>query len=79
MKSKIEQLEIQFKDYHRFIGVLLIASCYLYMGAMINVYIRPTSDGALLCHLSLLSVMICTCFAFKLYKIKIQIEENERV
>ncbi|MEC5422174.1 YrhC family protein [Virgibacillus sp. C22-A2] len=77
MEDKAKQAELKLKDYQRFIAALLILSCYLYMGAVINTYISPSSDGVILLYLSLTSVVSGIILYFQKYRIERELE-NER-
>ncbi|WP_042223383.1 YrhC family protein [Oceanobacillus manasiensis] len=75
--DKQKKLELKSKDYHRFIAVLLILSSYLYMGAIINTYMKPSGNGDLLFVLSLGGIATGIILAIKQLNIKKEIE-NER-
>lgn len=79
MNPEAKELEAKRKDYKRFITTLLIISIYLYMGAIMDTYIRPTGDGRILIGLSCGMLVAAAWFTVKYRKIKGKIEENERV
>lgn len=72
-----KKLELKWKDYQRFTAVLLILSSYLYMGAIINTYMQPSSNGDMLFVLSLAGIITGIILAVKQLNIKKEIE-NER-
>ncbi|MFD1038563.1 YrhC family protein [Virgibacillus byunsanensis] len=79
MNENIEFLQLKLKDYQRFIVTLLILSSYLYMGAIINTYIQPSSDGNALFNLSFTITIVAMFFFYKKHRIKKKLEDNERV
>lgn len=79
MNPETKELEAKRKDYKRFITTLLIISVYLYMGAIMDTYIRPTGVGGILIGLSFGMLAAVAWFIVKYRKIKGKIEENERV
>ncbi|CDQ39493.1 MULTISPECIES: YrhC family protein [Virgibacillus] len=76
VNERLKQLQNKFKDYQRFIGALLILASYLWLGAMINTFIRPSNDGPVLLILAFLSVVLGIGLAFKQKQIKQEIEEE---
>ncbi|MFB4166554.1 YrhC family protein [Virgibacillus sp. JSM 102003] len=79
MKLNIEQLELKLKDYRRFTATLLILASYLYMGAIINTYIRQSPDGSSLTLLSFATTVVAGWLIYQSHRMKIKIQENERV
>ncbi|MFD2630909.1 YrhC family protein [Oceanobacillus kapialis] len=68
--DKQKKLELKMKDYRRFIAVLLILSSYLYMGAIINTYLKPSAHGDILFVLSLGGIVTGIVLAVKQLNIK---------
>ncbi|SDQ47702.1 YrhC-like protein [Virgibacillus subterraneus] len=79
MKLNIEQLELKLKDYRRFTATLLILASYLYMGAIINTYIRQSPDGSSLTLLAFATTFVAGWLIYHSHRLKIKIQENERV
>lgn len=74
MKST-KQVKAKIEDYQRFIATLLIFGSYLYIGAINNIYIHPTSDGKLLLILSFSSIIVSIIFFDRQYKLQKTIKE----
>lgn len=72
-----ERLELKLKDYQLFIATLLIVGSYLYMGAIINTYIRPSGDGEALFTLSLILVVSGIGLFDHRQRLKAKHEQNE--
>lgn len=79
MNLNIEQLELKLKDYRRFIVTVLILASYLYMGAIINTYIRYSPDGRSLTILAFAATVAAGWLIYQSHRVKIKIQENERV
>ncbi|WP_106497070.1 YrhC family protein [Lentibacillus sp. Marseille-P4043] len=75
MDSKTKELELKLKDYQRFIITLLIISIYLYMGAIMDTYIRPKADGGLLTGLSFGMVTAAAGLIMKYRKMKSKVRK----
>nr|WP_255637602.1 YrhC family protein [Virgibacillus salarius] len=69
-------MESKLKDFQRFIGTLLILSSYLYLGAIINTFMRPSTDGKILMLLAFVTVLSGILLATKQRKIKIELEKE---
>lgn len=74
MKST-KQVKAKIEDYQHFIATLLIFGSYLYIGAINNIYIHPTSDGKLLLILSFSSIIVSIIFFDRQYKLQKTIKE----
>ncbi|MBU5265825.1 YrhC family protein [Virgibacillus proomii] len=74
--EKQKQLEEKYIDYQRFVGALLILASYLFLGAMIYTYIRPSDDGKWLLGLTLLALAVGFWFTYKQRRIKKTINEK---
>lgn len=79
MDKKQTELEMKLKDFKRFVSTLIILSCYLYMGAVINLYFRPSDHGMVFVYLTIVTVLATMGFLYKYNKIKMTIEKNEQV
>ncbi|GAA0432198.1 MAG: YrhC family protein [Bacillota bacterium] len=76
VNEKVKELESKLKDFQRFIGTLLILSSYLYLGAIINTFMRPSTDGKILMLLAFVTVLSGILLATKQRKIKIELEKE---
>jgi len=74
MKS-MKYIKSKIRDYERFIVTLLIISIYLYLGAINDIYVHPSSDGEFLLILSFSSVVLSLIFAKCNYKLKKRLEK----
>ena len=74
MKS-MKYIKAKIKDYERFIITLLIGSIYLYLGAINDIYVHPSSGGELLLILSFGSFFLSLIFAKCNYKLKRRLEK----
>ncbi|MFC4558896.1 YrhC family protein [Virgibacillus kekensis] len=79
MNLKEQHLELKLKDYRRFVGTLLILASYLYLGSIIYLYVRQSSDGNFLVLMSLGAVLSAGWFLYRSHRLKAKINENERV
>ncbi|AUJ26185.1 MULTISPECIES: YrhC family protein [Virgibacillus] len=71
-----QRLKYKYIDYQRFIGVLLILSMYLFLGAIINTYLRPSEDGIVLIGLTLVSLGAGFWLAYQQRQIKRKLDER---
>lgn len=79
MDNKLTDLQLKLKDYQRFISTLIILSSYLYMGAVINIYLQPTNNGITFIYLTIIAILSTTVLLYKYNQIKTDVEENEHV
>jgi len=79
MKTNTEELLKKLRDYHLFIGTLIVLGSYMYMGAIINIYVRPSGDGKTCVFLSLAFLAAGAVGLLRAKQIRIQIDEEERV
>lgn len=79
MDNKTLELTLKLKDYQRFVSTLIILSCYLYMGALINLYLRPSGHGMTFIYLTIASVLSSIVFLYRYKKLQIKVNENEHV
>jgi len=79
MDNVSKQLQAKVEDYSRFVITLLIVSFYFFMGSLITVYLKPSSEGSITLMI-LTSVSIVTSFYFvlKWKKCKQTLAENEQ-
>lgn len=78
MKWNTEDLLKQLKDYHRFIGTLIVISSYLYIGAVINIYVRPQENGGSFLFLSLAMIAAGIVLLARVKRIRMNLDEEER-
>ncbi|NBJ68608.1 MULTISPECIES: YrhC family protein [Clostridia] len=76
MDDKQKQLQYKYTDYQRFIGVLLILSMYLFLGAIINTYLRPSEDGVALIGLTLVALSVGFWLHYQQRRIKKLLDER---
>jgi len=76
METAVEMLMAKLRDYHRFLGTLIVVGAYFYIGSLIQIYIRHEAGGTKYALLSVGCVIVGFLFTFRINKIKKEIEEE---
>lgn len=76
METVTEMLMAKLRDYHRFLGTLIVVGVYFYIGSLIQIYIRHEAGGGKYALLSVGCAVVGFLFTLKINQIKQKIEEE---